>query len=328
MGRTLTLCLVCLIWAGQAFAVEIQRKGATVSADEYTADSLLEIADEIFQAQEIDSALNQYQRARERAVAEYNNSVEVEALAQIARMNLILGNKTEGQAALDEAAAKTSENDPMGWSRYLSVRGRYEWKADDLVAARKTFDDLYTFCVVNALDARAIDAANMMSIVSETTDEQMRWSRLGIEAAEKSGQERWLGPLWNNLAGIYYDNKQFDSALDCYQRAREYHWRFSSETAKLFADYHIGMVYRNLGEFEEAQKWLRPVLAWAERLENHSAIAQACEDLGEIDVFNGQKPEGLRYLKRARDEYKKAGYDSSMTDIWNGINKRITDLEK
>ncbi|HKK19883.1 MAG TPA: tetratricopeptide repeat protein [candidate division Zixibacteria bacterium] len=328
MKSVLTFCLAGLLVAGQAKAVEMQRKGVNLSLDKHSADSLLDIADEFFQANEIDSALGQYERARQRAVEESDSSVEVEALSQIARMNLILGNRDEGMAALDRAASMAKDSEPMGWSRYLGVKGRFEWKENDLDSARKTFDEQYTYCVVNSLDGRAVDAAHMMAIVSETLDEQVRWSQMGIEAAEKAGQERWLGPLWNNLGGIYYDNKMFDSSLNCYRKAREYHWRYSTETAKLFADYHIGMVLGAMGRFEEAQTWLRPVLAWAERLDNHSAIAQACEDLGEIEVLNGRKPEGLTYLRRARDEFQKAGYESSMPDIWIHINQRIADLEK
>ncbi|MDH4035718.1 MAG: tetratricopeptide repeat protein, partial [candidate division Zixibacteria bacterium] len=162
---------------------------------------------------------------------------------------------------------------------------------------------------------------------AETPEEQIKWGRRGIEAAEEGDQERWLGPLWNNLAGTYYDQKQFDSALECYTKAREYHWRFSGETGKLFADYHVGMTHRLLGNFEEAGQWLRPVLAWAERLENHSAIGQACEDLGEAAIGLGNKAEGLKLLKRARDEYKTEGYDSSWTEVWEHINKRIAEVQ-
>jgi len=61
--------------------------------------------------------------------------VEVEALAQMARMNLILGNKDEGRTYLEDARSKVRDRDPMAWSRYLGVRGRFEWQDDDLERA-------------------------------------------------------------------------------------------------------------------------------------------------------------------------------------------------
>ncbi len=225
-----------------------------------------------------------------------------------------------------EAGSRAVETDPMGWSRYLGVKGRFEWKDNDLTAAHQTFDTLYTFCHINSLWGRAIDAANMLAIVSQSVDEQIEWSRRGIEAAETAGEESWLGPLWNNLAATYYDEKKFDSALEAYLKARDYHWRFSDEQGKLFADYHVGMTYRALGDITNAVKWLRPVLAWAERSESHSVIGQTCEDLGEIAIATGRESEGIELMERARNEYRKAGFDQSWPEVWENINTRLQQL--
>ena len=65
-----------------------------------SADSALALADEIFQARKYKSALEEYQKTVGLAKTEFNRSVETEALAQIARMNLLLGNKEEGRAHL------------------------------------------------------------------------------------------------------------------------------------------------------------------------------------------------------------------------------------
>lgn len=328
MKKILLYCLLLLmVISYAALAVEIRNRGEIVTADEMTADSLLNLADDVFQQRRYDEALVEYTKVYEAAQKEFNRSVEIEALSQMARMNLILGHKEEGLKYLQQAAERVSDSDPMAWSRYLGVKGRFEWKDDDLPASRKTFETMLDYCNANSLWGRAVDAAHMLAIVAETPEEQIKWSRKGIEAAEASDNESWLGPLWNNLAATYYDMKQYDSALTCYQTSREYHWRFSGETAKLFADYHIGMTYRLLGQYEEAQKWLRPVLAWAERLGNNSAIGQACEDLGECQIALGNKAEGLKYLKQAREEYKKVGFNESWPEIWDNINQRISENE-
>ncbi len=318
----LSLILISTVWP-----IEVEKKGSDVTNTEISADSLLNEGDVIFKSREYDKALAKYSEALKASQSEFNNSVEVEALSQIARMNLITGNKEEGRKWITEAGEKARESDPMGWSRYLGVKGRFEWQDNDLKTSYITFDQMYTFCHVNALWGRAVDAAHMIAIVAETPEEQIEWGRKGIEAAEASENESWLGPLWNNLAGTYWENKQYDTALECYLKAREYHWRFSGEIAKLFADYHVGMTHRFLGNYKEARQWLRPVLAWAERLENHGAIGQACEDLGEADIAENLSQSGLEFLKRARDEYKLEGYDKSWPDIWDGINKRIGELE-
>lgn len=326
--QTAKLIFPALVLCGSLVAIETRDKGADMSDNpEANADSLLAEADGSFQAREYQTALEQYTRVIEVARADFNRPVETEALAQVARVNLIQGDKEVGRKFLDEAAERASASDPMGWSRYLGVRGRFEWQDDDLVQARKTFDEMYVYCNTNALWSRAVDAAHMIAIVAETVDEQIEWGKRGIEAAESGGVESWLGPLWNNLGATYYDDKQFDSALDAYLKAREYHWQYSGETGKLYADYHVGMTYRHLGRFDEAAQWLRPVLAWAERLGDHSAIGQACEDLGEAAIGIGNREEGLVLLRRAREEYKKAGFDQSWKEVWDNINRRIGELE-
>ncbi len=325
--RSITVILLVILLPLAAGGVEVKHKGVRVSGNEQTADSLLSQADDVFQSQHYEAALEKYTEVVQTAHKEFNRSVEVEALSQVARMNLVLGNREEGETWLGRAADRASESDPMGWSRYLGVKGRFEWKADDLKQARATFDQMFEFCHANALWGRAVDAAHMIAIVAESPEEQIEWGRRGIEAAEAGDVESWLGPLWNNLAGTYYDLKQFDSALECYTKAREYHWRFSGEVGKLFADYHVGTTHRLLGNFDKAGKWLRPVLAWAERIENHSAIGQACADLGEIEIAKDNKAAGLKLLRRARDEYKKEGYDTSWPEVWEQINKRISEVQ-
>jgi tetratricopeptide (TPR) repeat protein len=313
--------------AVSAFSVEVQSKGAAMpDSVNVNPDSLLAEADTLFQDRDYPAALTIYMQTVEAARRDFNRPVETEALAQVARCYLAQNQIEEGRQWLEDAARRASDDDPLGWSRYLSVKGRYEWKGGDLKKARATFDTMYVYCNTNALWARSIDAANMIAIVAETPEEQIEWSMKGIDAAESGGVESWLGPLWNNLGATYYDTKKFDLALEAFLKARQYHWQYSNETAKLFADYHVGMAYRATGQFDKAGQWLRPVLAWAERLGDHSAIGQACEELGEIDIANGKKESGVTLLRRARDEYKAAGFDQSAPHIWEHINKRLGEL--
>ncbi|MGH8015689.1 MAG: tetratricopeptide repeat protein [Candidatus Zixiibacteriota bacterium] len=288
-----------------------------------TSGELLKAADALFQDRNYEEARPVYDKAYQKAREEFNRPVEVEALSQMARLNLISGNVETGQDFLEKARERVSESEPLGWSRFLGVEGRFEWKTGNLKTAQDTFEQMFGYCVEHSLWGRAVDAAHMVAIVGEKIEDQIKWTHKGIEMAEAHGALQWLGPLWNNLGGIYHDNKQFDSALGCYLKAREYHWQFSGESSKLFADYHIGMTYRLTGKIDEAAKWLRPVLAWAERLENHSAIGQACEDLGEIEIVRGNSKAGLELLKRAREEYKFENFEKTLPHVWENINRRI-----
>ena len=147
--------------------------GVKMNQSEQTADSALDRADELFQARDYAKALEEYKACATIARDEFNRSVEVEALSQIARMNLLLGHKEEGRKSLEQAGQRADDADPAGWSRYLGVRGRFEWKYNDLETARKTFEAMYNYCQANGLYSRAIDAAHMIAIVSESFEDQI-----------------------------------------------------------------------------------------------------------------------------------------------------------
>ncbi len=301
--------------------------GMTDEELQLTADAALSRADELFQARRLDQALEQYQAAQHLARDEFNRPIEVEALSQIARVFMMQGKKDEGRQWLDKASAIASESDPMGWSRFIGVRGRYQWRENDLQGARETFEHMYSFCSDNNLWSRAVDAANMNAIVADTPEDQIAWSRRGIEIAEKAEVDSWLGPLWNNLAATYFDIHQYDEALDCYLKARGYHWQHSDERSKLMADYQIGMTLRMLGKMADAARWLRPVLAWAERLEDHVAIAQAAQDLGEVEIACQRQTSGIALLRQALDAYRTAKYDEQAPEIVEQLSGRIKQLE-
>ncbi len=98
MRKTATITFIIgalLIIAG---AVESKQRGADLSSEQITADSLLSEADRIFQSRDYQSAMEQYHRALDRAREEFNRSVEVEALSQVARMNLLLDKKEDGRS--------------------------------------------------------------------------------------------------------------------------------------------------------------------------------------------------------------------------------------
>lgn len=284
-------------------------------------------ADSIFHSSQYAQAETAYLECIEQARTEGERSFEVEALAQVARCRLLANDKQGARDWLTQAGALTSPDDPPGWSRYLGVRGRLEWKSDSLDQARATFKEMFTYCVDKDLSSRAIDAVHMVAIVG-TPDEQIEWGQKGIKLAEEVGNAHWLGPLWNNLAITYSDIPDWEKCIDAFTKAREYHWLHGQEINKLYADYHIGWALRMSGDHEQALTWLRPSLAWAERLGKDNVIGQASEDIGEIQIVAGDTATGLANLKRALTCYEKEGYPDFAPDIFNKVKGRVAELEK
>jgi tetratricopeptide (TPR) repeat protein len=282
-------------------------------------------ADSVFQSREYERARGLYLKLVEQARIKEDSSRQTEALSQVARCYLIAGDPEAARYWLEQARVLATPILPLGWSRYLGVKGRLEWKTNDLAAARQTFKDQFNYCREHSLTDRAIDAVHMIAIVGNP-DEQVEWGLLGIAEAETAGEKRWLGPLWNNLAITYSDQNDYQKSYDAFLKAREYHWQFGDEIGKLYADYHVGWVLRMKGDYDLALTWLRPSLAWAERLEFYDVMAQATQDMGEIFVAKGDRIQGLEYLSRALGYFKKAGYEQTGPDILSKLSDRIAEL--
>jgi tetratricopeptide (TPR) repeat protein len=300
---------------------------AAVVTGESTPKPTLADADSIFQKREYERSRALYEAVASTSAQSGDASVETEALSQVARCYLIAGDTTNALLWLEKAKKLASPNQPLGWSRYLGVKGRSEWKSGNLDAAKQTFKDQFAFCSDQKLTSRAIDAVHMIAIVG-SLDEQVEWGLKGIAAAESAGESRWLGPLWNNLAISYSEQKDYQKSYEAFLKARDCHWQFGDEIGKLYADYQIGWVLRMKGDFDEALKWLRPTLAWAERLEFYDVMAQATQDMGEIIIARGDKSQGLEYLQRAHDYFKKAGYEQTGQEILTKLTERIKDLSQ
>ncbi len=301
---------------------------ATAPGGEMSAvDTVMQKADELFNARKYDESLPAYRELLEVAEREEDSSAQVEALSQIARCHLLKGNKEECAQWLAKAEPMATPDDPDGWSRYLGVRGRLEWKRDGKQTAVKTFIEMFDFAREHELNSRAIDAIHMVAIVG-TPEEQIEWGRKGIKLAEETNTSHWLGPLWNNLAITYSDQEDWDQCVAAFHKAREYHWLHGQEVHKLYADYHIGWSLRMKGDHEEALTWLRPVLAWAERLDNEDVIGQASQDMGEITIAGGDQATGLEMLQRALGCYEREGYADFAPDILEKIKGRIAELSQ
>ena len=290
------------------------------------ASRLLAHADDLFRKSDYDEAEVAYREAAEAAEAADDATVLVEALAQVARCFSIRGLADEGRPWLARAAQRADPSDPRGWSRFLGVRGRFEWQDGDNPTARATFETMYAFCVEHGLHDRAIDAAHMVAIVAESPEDQIAWAKKGIREAEAGNIPRWLGPLWNNLAATYEESGDLDNALAAYDRAREYHHRYGTERNKLVADWAVGHAHRLLGHFEEAERWLKPVLAWCDRLDEREFLGRTLQELGEIALAQDDAAQGTALLSRALELFEALDMSSWDPTDFEALRQRVRDL--
>jgi tetratricopeptide (TPR) repeat protein len=287
-------------------------------------------ADEIFRSEEYDEAGTLYERIAEDASAAHDDATYVEACAMRARSHLIADRADDGRPWIERAAAHADVSEPLGWSRFLGVRGRFEWKSGDNETATATFREMFDYCNEHDLYERAVDAAHMVAITGNTA-ERFEWAQRGIEMAEKGELAGWLGPLWNNLGWDYVDAERYDEAQAALEKAREYHYESESDLPKLIADYSVAHVTRLRGDYRAAKVAMDEVYRWAHRL-NEEGNEQAIEwmgmsqwDLGEIAHATGENAVALQQMTMALEALEKAGMPS-----WDetGYNEKKARLEE
>jgi len=291
------------------------------------AGEALAEADSAFRSRQYVTAQRLYRDAHAEARKIDNNSDETEALAMIARTFLTMNEIDSAYHWLREAEKIAVRIEPMGWSRYRAVMGRYLWQNNELENAARLFKELYDYCVRHELHDRAVDAAHMVAITG-TPAEQVEWAYKGIREAESGDVTGWLGPLWNNLGATYEDMGRYDSAYQAYLEAREYHYRYGTERNKVIADYAVGHILVRLGRYEKAGDWLKPVLAQCEAAEDHEFIGLTCRDLGEIGYASGNYREALDFYERAESLLNEAGMDEWDPDGYGELLDRIRETHE
>lgn len=319
--------LVCAIAA--AVALTACDRSTTVSTE--LTDRLAR-TDEVFKDRKYEEAGELYEAIAEDADATDDVSAYVEACAMRARSYLIREEGATGRPWLERARERAQAAHPLGWSRYLGVRGRFEWKDGDNETATLTFREMFDFCEHHELWERAVDAAHMVALTGNP-DEKFEWAVKGIEMAERGEMTGWLGPLWNNLGWDYVDAERYDEALDALVKAREYHYMGDRELPKLIADYSVAHVIRLVGELDRAEREMKTVFDWAERLHGEGE-RDAVEwmgfsrwELGEIAVARGDVAGGLALMEEALGELETAGMPNWYADGWKEKQDRVAELK-
>jgi hypothetical protein len=141
--RTATLLLLCL--AGCADPAPKGDPPAEATAEKPPASDVLEEGDRLFGERRYVEAHDVFERAALAAEREGDRRVQVEALAMVARTCSLTERLSEGRGVLERAGALARPTEPLGWTRYLGVRGVFEREEGDRAQALATFVDMYDF---------------------------------------------------------------------------------------------------------------------------------------------------------------------------------------
>ncbi len=298
--------------------------------------TIMREAEKLFGERKYEEARQRYEAAATAAQTAGESETQTEATAQVARMYALGQNFEKGREWLAKAKELAKPEQKLGWSRYLGVRGRFEWQDEkDNPKATKTFVEQYDFCMKHELFSRALDAAHMVGITG-TEKQKEEWALKAIKAAESAGDTGWLAVLWNNLGWAYDERGEVEKAFVALLKARKYHHASNDEHRKLVADFGVAHAYRRIGMLEEARTWLAEAFDKAkarhdEKPEDKDRIewmGWGHKYFGDLLVDEGKPVEAIARYKQSKPLLVKAGIEKWWPEGLKEIDDKIKRLEK
>ncbi|MCW5942352.1 MAG: tetratricopeptide repeat protein [Fimbriimonadaceae bacterium] len=225
-----------------------------------------------------------------------------ELQSQVARTLGLQGRFDEGRAVLDEVQ-------PLAEGRALAAclieRGRLLRSGGDPAASTPLFDEAFKVAVAAGADDIAVDAAHMLAIVGDAS-EQVQWALRGVRMAEGSPNVRarmLLGALHNNLGWTYHDRGEYESALAQFARGQAVREQFGQGPQARIARWTVARALRSLNRNEEALNILRALEAEhaSEGAEDPFVIEEIAENLH----ASGQTEYARPYFARAAEALAK-----------------------
>lgn len=232
-----------------------------------------------------------------------------ELLTQIARTQGLQRRFEEAHRTLDEAEPLIGPKMARARIRALLERGRVFNSSRQVEQARPLFMQAWELACEKHEDGFAVDAAHMIAIV-EQGEAALEWNLKALALAEGSDQpraKRWLGSLYNNIGWTYHDMRQYQKALEIFNKAVE--WRQEQEGQEeevWIAEWCVARALRSLGRIDEALAIQWSLLARYEEIEEQSGFVY--EELAEC----------LHRLKKTDEarEYFALAYGILSQDAW------------
>lgn len=260
-----------------------------------------------------------------------DRGVLIELCSLIARAEAAQGRLQEAHASLKKAEALLESGDPQASARvsakvrWLLETGRLHILEKTPSQARPLFVLAWNLAVDSGENYLAVDIALMMAEI-EPQKLQQEWLARGIQVAERATEghaKRWLGSLYMSLGWRRYNLRQYETALEVFQKALSHLKSHGTEREVFVAKWSIGKLLRTMGRTEEALEVQNALLG--ELKVSHSKDGRLFEELAEC----------LHALKRSAEaqSYFELAYRELSSDVWVVDNqpvalKRLKDLGK
>ena len=241
-----------------------------------------------------------------RAEASGDASYRAQLLTQIARAQGLQRKFAEAHATLDQAG---QADQSLPRVRYLLERGRVFNSSGDPEKARPLFEQALEIATQSKLDNHAVDAAHMIAIVETDPQKQLEWNLRAMDLAERSTDERarrWRASLYNNIGWTYFDQKDYDRAMEVFQKAVALRREQNQPRELRIARYCVAKTLRMQGKLDEAIAIDRQIIEDAQSARESDGYF--FEELAECLFAQGNVEEAKPSFRRAYEELSK--------DVW------------
>jgi tetratricopeptide (TPR) repeat protein len=188
------------------------------------------------------------ERFRDQLAQERDDAGRAEVLTQLARVAGL-------RADFERCAELLAEADALGGSNALArirlelERGRMLRSSGDPSAAFPLFESAYARAREAEEPYFAGDAAHMCAIATDDRRRQEEWTQRGLA----EGDSYWAGPLLNNLGWAYFEDGEYERALELFERALRARERDpANRPAIAWAHYALAKTFRMLGRRDDA----------------------------------------------------------------------------
>lgn len=193
-----------------------------------------------------------------------NKSIYLQILSQIALTQAMQGKFEMAHKTLDETKPMFASTDYVAKTRILLERGRIFHQAHDLNSALPYFKKSYLIAKRHKIDFHTANAAHMIAIIIISGNKnKIKWNKIAINLASKTKDSRahaWLGPLYNNLAQSYLEDKQYKKAFIAFKKSLKISEKRGDLLIALGVKCALAKTLRFLNSPDEGQRILATLL--------------------------------------------------------------------
>ena len=244
-----------------------------------------------------------------------DKSAYLQLLTQIARTLGLQRKFDEAHKLLNETEPQLTDDDPVSQIRYLLERGRTFNSSREKEKAEGLFLKAYELGLKTGEDNLTVDAAHMMAIV-KSGELSLEWNETAMKLAENSSEpeaKKWLGSLYNNTGWTYFDMKDYNKALELFEKCKEWHKERNTGEGFFIARWSVSKTLRLLGRVDEALDIQNELLKEIEESKAEQD-GYVYEELGECYFLKGKDEDAKKNFGIA--------YDMLSKDIWLSENEK------